>query len=63
MTTQDDSRPATISELHLVRDQLNQRIDHVDQRISELRIVMLWGFGLLVALFLALLGVILSGAG
>ncbi len=63
VTTLDESRPSMISELQLVRDQLNQRIDHVDQRISDLRIVMLWGFGLLVALFLALLGVILSGAG
>lgn len=39
-----------------MRDQLNQRID-------DLRMVVLWGFGVMIALFLALLGVILSGAG
>ena len=52
----EDSRPATLSELFLVRDQLNSRID-------DLQKVMFWGFGLLAALLIALLGVVLSGAG
>ena len=56
MTTQEESRPATLSELFLVRDQLNSRID-------DLQKVMFWGFGLLAALLIALLGVVLSGAG
>ncbi len=60
MTTLDESRPATISELFLVRDQLNQRID-------DLQRTMFWGFGLLAGLllilFATLLGVVLSGAG
>ena len=56
MTTQEESRPATLSELFLVRDQLNSRID-------DLQKVMFWGFGLMAALLIALLGVVLSGAG
>lgn len=56
MTTTDDTRPATIADLRWAIAQVNKRID-------DLRSVMLWGFGVLVALFLALLGVILSGAG
>ena len=56
MTTGEESRPATLSELYLVRDQLNSRID-------DLQKVMFWGFGLLAALLIALMGVVLSGAG
>ena len=56
MTAQEDSRPATLSELFLVRDQLNSRIDDLQKE-------MFWGFGLLAALLIALLGVVLSGAG
>ena len=67
MMTQEDSRPATISELFLVRDQLNSRIDdlrhELNSRIDDLQKVMFWGFGLLAALLIALLGVVLSGAG
>ena len=67
MTTQEDSRPATLSELFLVRDQLNSRIDdlrnELNSRIDDLQKVMFWGFGLLAALLIALLGVVLSGAG
>lgn len=67
MTTQEDSRPATNSELQLVRDQLNSRIDdlrnEMNSRIDDLQKVMFWGFGLLAALLIALLGVVLSGAG
>ena len=67
MMTQEDSRPATISELFLVRDQLNSRIDdlrnEMNSRIDDLQKVMFWGFGLLAALLIALLGVVLSGAG
>ena len=78
MTTQDESRPATLSELQLVRDQLNSRIDdlrndmnsrmddlrnELNSRIDDLQKVMFWGFGLLAALLIALLGVVLSGAG
>ena len=67
MTTQEDSRPTTISELQLVRDQLNSRIDdlrnEMNSRIDDLQKVMFWGFGLLAALLIALLGVVLSGAG
>lgn len=55
MTNSDDSRPATISELQLVRDQLNGRID-------DLQRMMLWGMGFLAALMIALMGVVLSGA-
>ena len=56
MTTGEESRPATLSELYLVRDQLNSRID-------DLQKVMFWGFGLLAALLIALMGVVLTGAG
>ncbi len=56
MTRGEESRPATLSELYLVRDQLNSRID-------DLQKVMLWGFGLLAVLLIALMGVVLSGAG
>lgn len=67
MTTQEDSRPATISELQLIRDQLNSRIDdlrnEMNSRIDDLQKVIFWGFGLLAALLIALLGVVLSGAG
>ena len=56
MTTGEESRPATLSELFLVRDQLNSRID-------DLQKVMFWGFGLLAALLIALMGLLLSGAG
>ncbi len=56
MTTGEESRPATLLELYLVRDQLNSRID-------DLQKVMFWGFGLLAALLIALMGVVLSGAG
>ena len=78
MTTQEDSRPATLSELFLVRDQLNSRIDdlrhemnsriddlrhEMSSRIDHLQKVMFWGFGLMAALLIALLGVVLSGAG
>ena len=54
MTTGEDSRPSSISELELVRDQLNGRID-------ELQRMMLWGMGLLAALMIALMSVVLSG--
>jgi len=56
MTTGEESRPATLSELQLLRDQLNGRID-------DLQKVMFWGFGLLAALLIALMGLVLSGAG
>lgn len=56
MTTGEESRPATSSELQLVRDQLNGRID-------DLQKVMFWGIGLLAALLIALMGLVLSGAG
>ncbi|MDE2746799.1 MAG: hypothetical protein OXI41_12560 [Chloroflexota bacterium] len=65
MTTADDSRPATISELRMVRDQLNVRIDdlrdELNRRIDDLQRMMLWGMGLLAALMIALMGVVLSG--
>ena len=67
MTTGEESRPATLSELQLVRDQLNGRMDdlrnELNRRIDDLQKVMFWGFGLLAALMIALMGVVLSGAG
>ena len=67
MTTAEESRPATLSELQLVRDQLNSRMDdlrnELNQRIDDLQKVMFWGFGLLAALLIALMGLVLSGAG
>ena len=56
MTTGEGSRPATLSQLQLVRDQLNGRVD-------DLQKVMSWGFGLLAALLIALMGLVLSGVG
>jgi len=56
MATGEESRPATLSELFLVRDQLNCQVD-------DLQKVMFWGFGLLAALLIALMGLLLSGAG
>ncbi|MXV81668.1 MAG: hypothetical protein F4X58_11195 [Chloroflexi bacterium] len=76
MTTADDSRPATISELRMVRDQFNGRIDNLrdelnnriddlrdemNRRIDDPQRMMLWGMGLLAALMIALMGVVLSG--
>ncbi|MDE2988849.1 MAG: hypothetical protein OXT70_12480 [Chloroflexota bacterium] len=67
MTTGEESRPATLSELQLVRDQLNSRMDdlrnELNRRIDDLQKVMFWGFGLLAALLIALMGLVLSGAG
>lgn len=67
MTTGEESRPATLSELFLVRDQLNSRMDdlrnELNRRIDDLQKVMFWGFGLLAALLIALMGLVLSGAG
>ena len=54
MTTNDELRPATFSELQLVRHEFNSRID-------DLQKMMLWGMGLLAALIIALMGVVLSG--
>ena len=65
MATNDESRPATISELQLVQNQLNARIedlpDQLNSRIDDLQKMMLWGMGLLAALIIALMGVVLSG--
>ena len=66
MTTGEDSRPASLSELQMVRDQLNGRIDDLREqlngRIEDLQRMMLWGMGLLGALMIALIGAVLSGA-
>jgi len=60
MTTLDGSSTATISELFLVREQTNQRIDDLQRAVF-------WAFGLpaglLLTLFATPLGVILSGPG
>ncbi len=69
-----DSRPVSSGEFQRSLDQVNKRIDDLrsdlNQRIDDLRSEMKtgqawmrWGIGLMLALTLALMGLVLSGVG
>lgn len=63
MTTQDESRPATIAELFLVRDQLNQRIDDLRSEMNARFRSLMWGILIGFASVLAVMGALLAQGG